>query len=646
MKLGIIVAAAALQGLATIAVEAAPARIERGNLIIEGVPETPPAVRDLLLQYQNTRSASLAGFLAGGEGMLITTRFGETSQAHHVAAPGGARLQLTFYDEPVSQVSPSPADSNRFVFARDNAGDENYQIYVFDRAKGKASMISDGKGRKGTPFWSKDGAKLAFVTTLEGSVYGVVVAEVDNPQGQRIVFRGDGGWYPGSWSPNGKFMILIRYVSVNESQIFLLDPEKGARAQVNPSDQKIAYGDVEFSADGRSIYFTSDEEGEFLDLYRYDLLTGAKKNLTKKIEWDVDDVEIAPDGSTYAFVTNEAGRSKLYLRRVADDRPLGAPKLPPGVIGGLKYSPEGGRLGFNLNATDSPGDVYSWSLTRRRLERWTQSETGGIEKDAFVDPVFFDYPTFDATPSGPRRIPAFIYKPQGPGPYPVIVAIHGGPEGQSRPVFNSTYQFWARELGAAVILPNVRGSSGSGKTYLELDNGVKREDAVKDIGALLDWIATQPDLDAKRIMVYGGSYGGYMVLASMVHFNDRLAGGIDIVGISNFNTFLENTAYYRQDLRREEYGDEQDPAMRAFFERISPLRQAYKITKPIFIIQGLNDPRVPYTESEQILAAVKKNGGVAWYMAAKDEGHGFQKKANRDAMAEAVAMFIQMVFGE
>ena len=648
MRLGIIFAAVVLlaSGGAGADSSRAATRIERGNLVIEGVPETPPALRDLLMQYQNTRSASLAGFVAGDGGVLVTTRFGETNQVHHVAAPGGARRQLTFFDEPVTQVSPSPADPNRFVFARDNGGDENYQIYIFDRAAGKASMISDGRGRKGTPFWSRDGSRLAFATTLEGTEYGIVVADVDKPESQRIVFRGDGGWRPGSWSPNGKLMILIRYVSINESQIFLLDPETGGRAEVNASDRKIAYGDVAFSADGRSVYFTSDEDGEFLSLYRYDLVTAAKKNLTAKIGWDVDDVEIAPDGSTYAFVTNESGRSTLHIRRAADDRPLGAPKLSPGVIGGLSYSPDGGVLGFNLNATDSPGDVYSWSVARRRLVRWTESETGGIDKDAFVDPVFFDYPTFDSVAAVKRRIPAFIYRPRGPGPYPVIVSIHGGPEGQSRPVFNSTYQFWAKELGAAVILPNVRGSRGFGKTYLQLDNGLKREDSVKDIGALIDWIGTQPDLDATQIMVYGGSYGGYMVLASMTHFNDRLAGGVDIVGISNFTTFLENTAYYRQDLRREEYGDEQDPVMRAFFEQISPLRQAHKITKPIFIIQGLNDPRVPYTEAEQILAAVKRNGGVAWYLAAKDEGHGFEKKANRDAMTEAVAMFIREVFGE
>ncbi len=646
MKSGIIYAAAALLSLSPLTGEAAPARIERGNLIIEGVPETPPEVRERLRRYQNTRSASLGGFLANGEGVLVTTRFGETNQVHYVAEPAGARQQLTFYDEPVAQLSPSPTDANLFVFARDKAGDENYQIYLFDRAKGEASMVSDGKGRKGSPFWSRDGARLAFVTTLEGSEYGIVVVDIDNPQRQRIVFRGDGGWYPGSWSPGGQYMILIRYVSINESQIFLLDPEKGARAQINPSNEKIAYGDAEFSVDGRSVYFTSDEGGEFLDLYRYDIVSGRKKNLTLKVDWDVDDVQVSPDGSTYAFVTNEAGRSKLYIRRVDSDRPLSGPALPPGVIGALKYSPDGSRLGFNFNASDTPGDVYSWSLDRRRLERWTESETGGLNKEAFVDPVFFDYPTFDSAAGGQRRIAAFMYKPDGPGPHPVIIVIHGGPEGQSRPVFNSTYQFWAKELGAAVILPNVRGSSGFGKTYLKLDNGVKREDAVKDIGALIDWIRTQPSLDAKRIMVYGGSYGGYMVLASMVHFNDRLAGGVDLVGISNFNTFLENTAEYRQDLRRAEYGDEKDPAMRAFLEQISPLRQAHKITKPIFIIQGLNDPRVPYTEAEQILAAVKKNGGVAWYMAAKDEGHGFQKKTNRDAMAEAVAMFVRKVIGE
>ena len=190
-------------------------------------------------------------------------------------------------------------------------------------------------------------------------------------------------------------------------------------------------------------------------------------------------------------------------------------------------------------------------------------------------------------------------------------------------------------------MPNVRGSSGYGKAYLQLDNGYQREDSVKDIGALLDWVARQSELDAERVAVIGGSYGGYMVLASMTHYDDRLRAGIDIVGISNFVTFLENTQDYRRDLRRVEYGDERDPEMRAFLEKISPTTNAGKITKPLFVAQGLNDPRVPASESEQMVEVIRENGGVVWYLLARDEGHGFRKKANRDYYGRAVVLFLQ-----
>jgi dipeptidyl aminopeptidase/acylaminoacyl peptidase len=247
-----------------------------------------------------------------------------------------------------------------------------------------------------------------------------------------------------------------------------------------------------------------------------------------------------------------------------------------------------------------------------------------------------EYRTFDG-----RMIPAWVYRPKGPGPHPVIVDIHGGPEGQERPGFSSTVQLWVNQLGAAVVAPNVRGSAGYGKEYLKLDNAMKREDSVKDIGALLDWIGVQPGLDGDRVAVYGGSYGGYMVLASMVHYSPRLRAGVDIVGISNFISFLENTQDYRRDLRRPEYGDERDPKMRAFFERIAPARNADRITAPLFVIQGQNDPRVPVTEAEQIVRVVRSNDRPVWYMNALNEGHGYRKQENRDLMNAAVVMFLR-----
>ena len=618
-------------------------RIERGNLVTENIPETPLVLRDQLYQYQNTRSAGLGGWPAGGDGLYAITGFGQTPQVHFVEEPGGARHQITFYDEPVLSIKPSPTDPNIFAFTRDQGGDENYQTFLFDRSAGTAARLSDGVGRKGGIAWSDDGEYLAWYTTLKGATRGIVVASRNAPDERRIAFTSEGWWSPTAWSPDGSKILLFHYVSINESELHLLDVASGETEKINPSSNKIAYGDAEFSHDGGAIYYTSDEEGEFQSLYRYDLATGEKANLSGSINWDVEDVEVARDGRTYAFAVNEAGRSTLHIRSVKGDRKRPAPNLPAGIVYSMEYSPDGERLGLSLNAATSPTDVYSWDLRRRRLDRWTESEVGGLDTASFAEPVFFSYPTFDEIDGAPREIPAYMYKPEGPGPHPVVISIHGGPEGQSRPYFSSVHQFWTTKLGLAVIRPNVRGSTGYGKTYVTLDNGRNREESVQDIGALLDWIKTQPDLDENQVIVYGGSYGGYMVLASMVHYNDRLAGAVDIVGISNFVTFLENTADYRRDLRRAEYGDERDPEMRAFLESISPLNHVEKMSKPMLIIQGANDPRVPASEAEQILAAIRTNGGDAWYMLAKDEGHGFRKKSNRDAMTEAVVLFMDGV---
>lgn len=634
-------AGAALMGC-TFILAAGPAvtaeRVQEGTLVMEGIPEVPEALRERLRQYQNTRGAGFSDWAPDGESILIGTRFGETAQLHKVDRPMGARQQLTFYDEPVGGGAYRPVEGSReILFGRDEGGDENSQVFVFDEATGTATLYSDGSQRKGGAIWSSDGDKIAWFTTIEASPnWGIVVADHGDPASRRMVYEGTGAWFPGDWSPDGTQLALQKYISNVESEIYLLDVARGEVTQINPSDAKISYGGVGFAPDGKSVYFASNEHGAFMDMIRYNLETGEQTILTKDIDWDVEGGDMSDDGQYYAFTVNAGGRSELHIRRTKNDRDIKGPDLPPGLVYNPNFSPDGTKLGFTFNSATSPSDAWVWDIKEQKLTRWTRSEVGGLDTDNFADAEFFDYPTFDG-----RQIPAFIYKPDGEGPHPVVIDIHGGPEAQARPGFSSTTQHWVNDLGLAVIEPNVRGSRGYGTEYLNLDNGMKREDSVKDIGALLDWIAAQPDLDENRVMVYGGSYGGYMVLASMVHYNDRLAGGVDIVGISDFITFLENTSDYRRDLRRAEYGDERDPEMRAFFERIAPANQADKITKPLFIIQGANDPRVPASEAEQILAEMKANGAEPWFLMAMDEGHGFRKKSNRDFMREAVALFFQ-----
>jgi dipeptidyl aminopeptidase/acylaminoacyl peptidase len=383
---------------------------------------------------------------------------------------------------------------------------------------------------------------------------------------------------------------------------------------------------------------------EFQTLRFHDPRAGAPTLLSGDIAWDVRDVRVADDGRHLAFVTNEDGIGRLHVLALPGHAPVALPELPVGTIGGMDFSPDGGKLALTLNTATSPSDVYVIDLAASALVRWTRSEVGGLDPDTFVAPTLVRYPTFDEVDGERRTIPAFYYRPKSVpagGKLPVVIQIHGGPESQALPVFNPTAQYLASEMGVALLVPNVRGSRGYGKTWLGLDNADKREDSVKDIGALLDWIARQPGLDAGRVGVMGGSYGGYMVLASMMRYPERIRAGIDVVGISHFGTFLKNTEAYRSDLRRAEYGDERDPEMRAVFDRISPLNHAGRITAPLFVAQGRNDPRVPYTEAEQIVGAVRANGQPVWYLLFKDEGHGFAKKANSDYFGAAAMLFWQ-----
>jgi dipeptidyl aminopeptidase/acylaminoacyl peptidase len=620
---------------------------EQGPLVMQNVPVTPEGIRERLLQYNNTRAASFQDFTPDG-GILISTRFGDTPQIHAVARPMGARTQLTYYAEPVGGAQVRPRSGGNFVFAKDKGGDEFFQAFLFDRASGRATPLSEAGTRNEGLNFSKDGKLAAWAVTRSSSARrDIVVANPDQPDSRRTVYSADGGWSVSDISDDGKKLLLGEYVSITYSRRVVLDIASGAITPVTP-DLRVSYDGGTFSNDGRSIYVLSDEGSEFGYLVRINLATGGRTRLSPAMNWDVEGFDVSPDGTKVAYLINEDGLSKLYIQSLAVGARAQLVTLPVGTVAGVDWDDASARLGFTMSTAKAPGDAYTYTLATRALTRWTQSEIGGLNPATFVEPRLIRYPTFDQVGGRARTIPAFVYKPRtasATNKRPVIINIHGGPEGQSRPGFSSTPQYWVNELGAAVIYPNVRGSTGYGKNYVDLDNGFKREDSVKDIGALLDWIATQPDLDPSRVVVYGGSYGGYMVLASMTNYNDRLAGGVDIVGISNFSTFLKNTQGYRRDLRRVEYGDEREAAMAAFHERIAPLNNAAKITKPLFVIQGANDPRVPISEADQIVSRVRGNGGDVWYMVAKDEGHGFAKKANRDAQREAETLFFRKVFG-
>jgi dipeptidyl aminopeptidase/acylaminoacyl peptidase len=637
------VLAAALLGLPAASAEVE--RVTRGNLAIEGIPEIPPELIERMRRYQNTRQATLAGWTADGA-LTISTRFGNTAQLHVVEQPMGARRQITFFDEPIGDGEWSPTGARHGIaYRRDVGGNENFQIEYLDPSAGMPVRLTDGRGRAGPPVWSRDGTRVAFSwTARNGAAADIYIDDPLDRRAPELVYEAaEVGWDVAEWSPDGKSLLIGRFVSVNETYGYVYGLESRKLTEIEPAAAKAARFNAVFAHDGRGVYFTSDLGSEFQTLRHFDLASGKVTELTGDVPWDVEDLAISRDGRLLAYVVNEDGASRLRLRDLERGAELAPPALPFGVIGDVEFEPKGHRLALSLQTPSAPFDLWVYSPTDGELVRWTRSELGPLDASRFAAPALVRFPTFDKAGRKPREIPAWVYKPAGPGPHPVLINIHGGPEAQSRPIFSIATQQWAGELGYAVIAPNVRGSTGYGKTYVALDNGMKREDSVRDIGALLDWIATQPDLDASRVFVIGGSYGGYMVLASMTHYNDRLRGGIDIVGISNFITFLESTAEYRRDLRRPEYGDERDPAMRAFFERISPSNNAGKISKPMLIVQGQNDPRVPVTESEQMVAKIRANGGEVWYLLGLNEGHGFAKRDNIDYYQWAVALFLEQL---
>jgi dipeptidyl aminopeptidase/acylaminoacyl peptidase len=619
------------------------------NLIVDGIPPIPRAIADRVAQYTEVRSASFQSWHPTRREMLILTRFGDVPQVHHVAMPLGARRQLTFLAERVGGASYRPRTGDAFVYTQDVGGGEWFQIYRYDAASGERTLLTDGKSRNTGAVWRDDGRMIAYMSTRRtGRDNDLYVMDPADPKTDRRVLQLEGGgWGVSSWSPDGTQLAVVEYRSINDTTLWLVDVARGEKTRLTPETppgaETVAYGRAEFSTDGKGLYVTTDRDAEFQRLAYLDLATREPRYLTAH-DWDVTGFELSHDGSTIAFVTNEAGISVLRFLDTATGKEQPGPTLPAGVLGGVEWREGSREVGFTLSHARSSADAYSFDLATGRLERWTDSETGGLNAETFSEPELITWTSFDG-----RRISGFYYRPPArfTGRRPVIVNIHGGPEAQARPGFLGRANYYLNELGVGVIFPNVRGSSGYGKTFLKLDNGKLRMDSVKDIDALLDWIKARPELDGDRILVTGGSYGGFMTMAVATQYNDKICCSIQVVGIANFISFLERTEAYRRDLRRAEYGDERDPEMRAFFESISPLFHAHRITKPFFSVQGLNDPRVPAFEAEQIHATVKKNGIPVWFLMAKDEGHGFAKKRNQDFQFYATILFMeQFLLGE
>jgi dipeptidyl aminopeptidase/acylaminoacyl peptidase len=622
--------------------------VERGNLTFENIPQAPAEFTEKLAGYLDARQATPLGWSPKGQ-LLIATRFADVEQLHLVEQPGGARRQLTFLHEPITEAAFSP-DSARsaYVFLKDSGGNEKAQLYYQHMGDAAAKLLTDGKSLNGAPMWSNSGREVAFSSTArDGRNIDIDIVDPESGTLPRLGMAGDGSgaaWSVLDWSPDDSKLLVLKEVSVSEGYLYIVDLGTGQKREVEPSPAKVGIVGAKFTRDGQGVYLISDRESEFARLRYINLFTNDKTVISAHIPWDIEALAISRDGHYLAYVSNEAGAGKLNLLDLRTHQDLTPPRLQqPGVISSLNFDATATRLAFGFAAANQPRDAYVLNIAENRLEPWTRSEPGAVDAAKFVLPRRVEFPTFDRVDGKARQIPAYVYEPTSGGTHPVLISLHGGPESQFRPGFDPWIQYVVNELGFAVIAPNVRGSSGYGRTYMALDNGVLREDAVKDVGAMLVWIALQKGFDGKHVVVAGGSYGGYLSLATLVNYSDRLRGGVDVSGIADFVSFLTNTAPYRQDQRRAEYGDERDLEMRGFLRRISPLTNADRITRPLLVVHGKNDPRVPLSEADQIVNKLRARGGEVWYLLAADEGHGYRKKQNRDAYYETFAQFLMML---
>lgn len=632
---------------------AEPALAPNPALRVEGLPPIPAR---LLAPIQRWTSVAGHGFVdwhPARREMLVTHRppGASTTQLFRVSSPGATPEALTDGADPVTQARWEPRDGRYIVFARGSGGNEAFQLYRLDPESRALTLLTEPGQRHSMQGWVKSRSQLLVGsvpldrTAAEGSRSAVTttLSLIDPLQpGQRRVVAElpGGGWFGGEVSPDGTKLAITRYLSAAESEAWLVDLADGQRHRMLPAageTVRASHFAGGWSPDGRRLLVTSDRAGEFRELMELELASGALRRLSADIPWDVGGGTLSRDGRWLAHTANVDGRQQLQLLDRGQPRSL--PGLPGGSVTRIDFHPVHTELALVIDSVRGPAQVHSVDPATGTVRAWTTPTADpALNLAALPDQQIVRWRSFDGrTISGVLTLPPAHFG----GRRPVLLVMHGGPESQARQGWQGRTNHLVQDLGVAVLEPNVRGSSGYGKTFLALDNGRLREDSVKDMASAIDWIATQPGLDARRVVVAGGSYGGYMALAASVRLADRIAGAVSVVGISNFVTFLERTESYRRDLRRVEYGDERDPAMRDFLESISPLNLVAAIDKPLFVVQGRNDPRVPWTESEQIVRSLQARGKPVWYLLADNEGHGFARRENADFYFAAFVTFIE-----
>lgn len=609
------------------------------NLVAEGIPRIPASVARKAQPYMGIYGLPLAGWDPVKREVWLKG-LSSVAWISTIEAPGVSPKITTYIQaNGIYDVYYQP-QGKYIAYTRDSDGNEAFQLYLFNNESRSSKLLSDGKSRNTEPLWSHSGETIIYSSSPTGA-QGVSLRLIDlfDPKGDRLLVQTTGGYLKAyDWSPDNKQAVYCDFTSNTSSSVLLVDAATGAKTRLSPQTaSEELYDFPEFSRDGKGLYLITDHDSDVRRLAYLDLQTKQFKYLTNNIKWDVDEFQLSPDGKTLAFITNEEGNARLRLLDVATGQEKQISQLPVGLISDLKWHNNSTDLAFNFKSPRTPNDVYSLNINTGKIDLWSRGIRNGVDTQKFSLPELIHWKTFDD-----RSLSGYLYRPPAKfiGKRPVIIDIHGGPEEQYRPGFGYEDNYFLNELGVAKIYPNMRGSSGFGRAFLALDNGLKREDSAKDIGALLDWIKTQPDLDADRVLVEGASYGGFMALSVAVNYGDRIRATISDSGPSNLATFVERTEGWRRGLQRAEFGDERDPMVRAFMERTAPLHNAQKIKKPLLIIQGQNDPRVPISESGSIVQATKGRIPV-WYLLARNEGHGFVQQSNRDFRLYATILFVE-----
>jgi len=629
--------------------EPSPTLAPPEKLQVEGAPPIASAFADQAGAYARFKSKTVAGIHPFGGEVLVAFRAANTTQLWRQDKPLGELTPLTDFSDPVGAAVYVPNSPDHIVFARATEGNGRthlYRLHCPSRAVEK--LTRDGMRHSGGVFTNR-GDRMLVVSQPIQAATGAAVEQftelwlmdaLDPSTSRRVVQLPGSGWVGFDFSPDDKTLACRRYRSATESEVWMINLASGGTGRVLPeADGPTArFEEIAFDHDGTGLYLVSDRGSEFCKLHRFDLQTRKLEPVVASISWDIESVSISRDRRNLAMLANEDGVGKLYFYDPVGRRLSSPSKAPKGDVSLGAFSIDGSKVVLNVSTTQAPTQGYLLNIANGEVTQWTEAETAGLATESFSAPRAVQIASFDGLPISTLVVkPPSRFKP----PYPVLVYYHGGPEAQSRAGFLGRYNYLLRELGVALVLPNVRGSAGYGKTFLKLDDKYLREDAVKDAGAVLDWIAASPEFDKRRVMVEGASYGGYMSLAVSARYPDRICGAIDEVGITHFVSFLERTEASRQDLRRTEYGDERDPDMRAFLHRISPLTNAASISKPLLVVQGKNDPRVPWQESQQIVEAVRRRGVPVWYLLAENEGHGFARRDNADYLFFAKLKFIE-----